>query len=204
MPQLLSHRALSQRVQVMNENNLNEVGRVLIQIARAEISSFFGKSDARVIEDLPCLHENGASFVTLVQNKKLRGCIGTLEAHRPLLSDVKSNAQAAAFRDSRFLPLAEHELEHTHIEISLLSSMQPIVFTDEVDALAQLQPHVDGVVFEFKRYRSTFLPQVWDQLADPILFMRHLKNKAGLDPEFWNDEVKLFRYSVKKWKESDI
>lgn len=188
----------------MSDNDSNHTGRVLIPIARSAISSAFGKAGFHADEDLPWLHEKGASFVTLVQNKKLRGCIGTLEAHRPLLIDVKFNAQAAAFRDSRFLPLAEHELESTHIEISLLSPMQPIEFTDERDALAQLQPNIDGVVFEFGHHRSTFLPQVWEQLPDVALFMGHLKNKAGLNPEFWDEEVKLFRYSVQKWKETDI
>ncbi len=188
----------------MTNHDVNNVGRVLIPIARSAISSAFGKPYGRTVEDLPWLQEKGASFVTLMQDQKLRGCIGTLEAHRPLLMDVKLNAQAAAFCDSRFLPLAEHELERTEIEISLLSPMQPMMFTAERDALAQLKPHIDGVVFEFGRHRSTFLPQVWEQLPDVAQFMGHLKHKAGLHPEFWDDEVKLFRYSVTKWKERDI
>lgn len=187
-----------------NSYSEHDVGRILIQAARSAISTVFGKTDAHLSEDFSWLHESGASFVTLMQGEMLRGCIGTLKPYRPLLNDVQSNAQAAAFRDSRFLPLAEPELEHTLIEISLLSPMQLIVFTDEQDALAQLQPGIDGVVFEFGHYRSTFLPQVWDQLTNPTLFMEHLKNKAGLNQKFWNNEVKLFRYSVKKWKERDI
>jgi len=82
--------------------------------------------------------------------------------------------------------------------------MQPLVFLDEQDALAQLQPGVDGVVFEFGHYRSTFLPQVWNQLPEIDLFMAHLKHKAGLQSNFWNEEVKIYRYSVTKWKEKDI
>ncbi len=184
-------------------NAETDLGQVLIPIARNAITSAFGKSTRLVNEDLPWLKEPGASFVTLMQDKKLRGCIGTLEAHRPLLDDLKLNAQAAAFRDSRFAPLAEYELEQTDIEVSLLSAMQPMRFNNEQEALAQLQPNVDGVVFEFGRYRSTFLPQVWEQLADVKLFMAHLKNKAGLPQEFWDEEVKLYRYSVKKWKERE-
>jgi uncharacterized protein len=179
-------------------------GKVLIPIARATISKTLGRPYGEVIENLPWLQEKGASFVTLTQNKNLRGCIGTLEAHRPLLVDVKANAQAAAFRDPRFSPLAVYELDSTEIEISLLSAMQPLVFSAENDALSQLQPGIDGVVFEFGRYRSTFLPQVWEQLPEVDVFMAHLKHKAGLQPGFWDEEVKLYRYTVSKWKEKDI
>jgi AmmeMemoRadiSam system protein A len=181
-----------------------DIGQVLIPIARATISKTLGKPHGETAENFPWLHEKGASFVTLTQNEQLRGCIGTLEAHRPLLIDVKANAHAAAFRDQRFSPLTVAELGHTKIEVSLLSAMQAMAFANERDALAQLQPGVDGVVFEFDRYRSTFLPQVWEQLPDAALFMAHLKHKAGLSPQFWDNEVKLYRYTVSKWKEKDI
>ncbi|MDO9280937.1 MAG: AmmeMemoRadiSam system protein A [Methylotenera sp.] len=185
-------------------NSSSDLGHTLIPIARAAIYDAFGRPYNETTEDFPWLQEKGASFVTLTQNQKLRGCIGTLEAHRPLLLDVKANAQAAAFRDPRFSPLTVAELDYTEIEISLLSAMQVMTFSDEHDALTQLQPGIDGVVFEFGRYRSTFLPQVWEQLSDAGVFMAHLKHKAGLRPEFWDNEVKLYRYTVSKWKEKDM
>ncbi|MDP3743105.1 MAG: AmmeMemoRadiSam system protein A [Methylotenera sp.] len=188
----------------ISESTTDSTGEVLISIARAAIFDAFGKPYDETAKDLPWLHEKGASFVTLTQNQQLRGCIGTLEAHRPLLIDVKANAEAAAFSDPRFSPITEAELTHTKIEISLLSAMQAMAFSDEHDALAQLQPGIDGVVFEFGRYRSTFLPQVWEQLPDADIFMAHLKHKAGLQSGFWDDEVKLYRYTVSKWKEKDI
>lgn len=188
----------------MNGHDMNNHGEVLISIARNSIASAFDMLPERTDEGFPWLQEQGATFVTLNLHARLRGCIGTLEAHRPLLLDVKANAYAAAFRDPRFSPLTEKEFDHTEVEVSLLSAMQAINFSGEHDALAQLQPGVDGVVFEFGRYRSTFLPQVWEQLPDASLFMTHLKNKAGLHPEFWDDEVKLYRYTVTKWKEKDI
>ena len=178
----------------------DERGPVLLAIARAAISSALGKA-LQADESAPWLQEPGATFVTLTQNGELRGCIGSLEAHRTLLADVKANALNAAFRDSRFAPLSAEELDTTQVEVSLLSPCAPMRFTCEQDALAQLRPNVDGVVFEYGQYRSTFLPQVWEQLPDPAEFMAHLKYKAGLAPDFWADGVKLSCYSVNKWKE---
>lgn len=180
-----------------------ERGGVLLPIARATISAALGRAQ-QSDEQALWLQEQGACFVTLTQDGELRGCIGTLEAHRILLQDVKANAHAAAFRDPRFPALTIAELDKTQVEISLLSAMQPMQFSGERDALAQLQPDVHGVVFEFGRHRSTFLPQVWEQLPNIVEFMAHLKYKAGLPPDFWADEVRLSSYTVSKWKESDI
>lgn len=179
-------------------------GTVLLPIARAAIAHALGQSNNGLAEDLPWLQDHGASFVTLTQHQQLRGCIGTLQAHRPLLLDVKANACAAAFRDPRFSPLTEAELSVTEIEISLLSAMQPLTFSDEQEALTLLRPGIDGVVFELGRYRSTFLPQVWEQLPDASVFMAHLKRKAGLPPDFWAQEIQLSRYTVSKLKEVDL
>jgi len=180
-----------------------DAGHALLPIARASIARTLGRSLA-ANETAPWLVELGACFVTLTQQGELRGCIGSLEAHRPLLVDVKANAVAAAFHDPRFSPLVAKELEHTEIEISLLSPMQALMFAGEAEALAQLRPGVDGVVFEFGARRSTFLPQVWEQLPDTQEFMAHLKRKAGLPASFWAAEVRLQRYTVSKWKESDL
>lgn len=180
-----------------------EQGRVLLPIARASISNALGIT-LEAEEQAPWLQEKGACFVTLTQNGELRGCIGTLEAHRPLLEDVKANAHAAAFRDPRFAPLAASELDLTEVEVSLLSAIKPLQFSGERDALQQLKPGEHGVVFEYGRHRSTFLPQVWEQLPNVVEFMAHLKYKAGLSPDFWADEVRLSLYSVSKWKESEM
>ncbi len=175
-------------------------GEILLPIARGSIASALGQPmTAR--EDAPWLRERGATFVTLTQNGDLRGCIGTLEAHRPLLEDVKANALAAAFHDPRFSPLQIPELACTRVEVSLLSPAQAMRFESEQDALAQLRPEVDGVIFEYGYYRSTFLPQVWEQLPDPDIFLAQLKRKAGLSTSFWAEEIRLSRYTVTKWKE---
>ena len=211
-----------------------EDGKILLPIARAAISRALDVPRA-ADETAPWLAEHGACFVTLTQNGELRGCIGTLQAHRPLLSDVKSNAVSAAMRDPRFLPLSVEELDITTVEISLLSPTTAMEVRDEADALAQIRPNVDGIVFEYsppdtllaepaacgrgglaaipapkgfappshgrRTYRSTFLPQVWEQLPQPRQFMAHLRRKAGLPDDFWEEGVKLSRYTVTKWSE---
>ena len=177
-------------------------GAILLPIARAAIGAALGRPGAAA-EDAPWLQQPGASFVTLTQRGQLRGCIGTLEARRSLLADVKANAVAAALHDPRFAALTLGELERTDIEVSLLSAPEPLPFDSEAQALAQLRPGIDGVVFEFQGHRSTFLPQVWEQLPDAKAFMAQLKCKAGLTPGFWHPAVRLSRYTVDKWKESD-
>lgn len=177
-------------------------GQVLLSIARATIAQEFGRSDYAQ-EDAAWLQEPGACFVTLRQGDELRGCIGTLEAHRSLLADIKANAKAAAFADPRFMPLSVDEFEHVDIEVSLLSALQPLQFRSEADALAQLRPGVDGVVFECGNLRSTFLPKVWEHFPSAAEFMVQLKRKCGLPAHFWADDVRLFRYSVSKFAEQD-
>ena len=177
-------------------------GNTLLPLARAAIAGALGQSQTD--RNLPLwLEQPGASFVTLTQEGALLGCIGSLEARRPLHIDVKSNAVAAALHDPRFAPLTFTELEYTRIEVSLVSPMQPMRFSSQADALSQLRPGVDGVVFEYAHYRSTFLPQVWEQLPDTREFLAHLKQKAGLPMEFWADQVRLARYTVDKWREGD-
>jgi len=154
-------------------------------------------------EDLPWLKSSGASFITLMLGSKLRGCIGTLRAHRALVEDVRANAVAAAFRDPRFPPLGAGEFSEVALEVSVLSALEPLRFSDEPDALRQLRAGVHGVVFEYGHHTGTFLPQVWDDFKEPSDFLAHLKYKAGLPPDFWDVEVRLSRYTVHKWRELD-
>lgn len=177
-----------------------EKGRLLTALARSAIARQFGRETAPLPHP-DWLDEPAAVFVTLTQNGALRGCIGSLEAYRPLDKDVEANAQAAAFNDQRFPPLAAAELDDTRIEISVLSKPEAMHFTDERDALTQLRPGVDGVIFQSGWHRATFLPQVWEQLPDRSQFMAHLKMKSGLPADFWSDTVQLARYTVIKFKE---
>ncbi len=177
-----------------------EKGPVLVTLARNAIAQHLG-APTRALDEPDWLRKPGASFVTLTQHGQLRGCIGSLTAYRPLVRDVVDNALAAAFRDPRFPPLLLTELATTRVEVSLLSPQQVMQFRDEADALVQLHPGVDGVVLECGDHRSTFLPQVWEQLPQPKRFLGQLKLKAGLPQSFWSPEVRLHRYTVEKWKE---
>jgi AmmeMemoRadiSam system protein A len=178
-----------------------ELGAALLRLARAAIGEKLGQP-APADASHEKLHEPGATFVTLTQRGQLRGCIGSLEAHRALLHDVRENALAAAFRDPRFSPLSVEEFEFTSVEVSLLTPAAPMAFRDEADFMAQLRPGVDGIVFQYGRHRSTFLPQVWESLPEPDQFMQQLKRKAGLPPNFWHETVSISRYEVTKWKET--
>jgi uncharacterized protein len=135
-----------------------------------------------------------ASFVTLNIDTQLRGCIGRLEASRPLVEDVAENAFSAAFHDPRFQPIVTGELKHLKISLSILTPAEPLDFSSEQSLLAQLQPGVDGLIFKLGNRRGTFLPSVWESLPDPKQFLAHLKQKAGFAPDFWSDDVECFRY----------
>jgi len=142
------------------------------------------------------LQTHGASFVTLNLNKQLRGCIGTLESHQPLINDVSEHAYAAAFEDPRFPRVTETEIELLEISISILTLATPIDFTSEKDLLGQLNPQVDGIILESGFHKATFLPSVWEQLSKAEDFINHLKIKAGLNKYDWPDDLKISRYQA--------
>jgi AmmeMemoRadiSam system protein A len=145
------------------------------------------------------LREPGASFVTLHHQGELRGCIGSLEAYRPLINDVAENAFAAAFRDPRFPPLKAPELGDLTLDISLLSHPEAIPFDTEQDLLNEIRPNVDGLILRDGVHRGTFLPSVWESLPDRVQFLNQLKLKAGLTPDYWSDAVEVWRYTTESF-----
>ncbi|MBF0165138.1 MAG: AmmeMemoRadiSam system protein B [Magnetococcales bacterium] len=152
----------------------------------------------RLMEGAPALARQGACFVTLTQRGGLRGCIGSLVAHRPLAEDLLENGLSAALRDPRFAPLTAAELAGTEIEVSLLTPPEPFPYRDAADLLARLKPGVHGVILSKQGRRATFLPQVWEQLPDPVAFLGHLCRKAGLDGECWREGAQIQVYTVEK------
>jgi len=185
---------------MLQEAVMEHDGPILLALARTAIGSRLGL-DTGTSQLTGEMQQQAASFVTLQINGCLRGCIGSLEAYRPLQEDVQANAVAAAFSDPRFPPLTPDEFAQVTIEVSVLSPLQAMSVCDEQDACAQLRPGVDGVVLCCGSRRATFLPQVWEQLPEPLQFMAHLKVKAGLPSDFWGSDLLLSRYTVKKYRE---
>lgn len=178
-------------------------GETLLKVAREAISRHLGgPGHSHGHADRAWLHQPGATFVTLTQQGRLRGCIGSLEAHRPLIDDVRANAVAAASSDWRFPALQRAELGSTRIEVSLLSPIEELAVDSEQQLLERLRPGQDGLLLEFRQARGTFLPQVWEQLPEPAEFLAQLKRKAGLPADFWHAEIRLGRYGVSKWREA--
>lgn len=142
------------------------------------------------------LKEQKATFVTLKVDDMLRGCVGTITPRETLLESVANNAYNAAFNDPRFSPLRYDEFPALHIEISILSELQPITFSSESNLLEQLQPIRDGLVITAGENSATFLPSVWEQLPEPQKFMQQLKAKAGLDAQQWPPNISVERYTT--------
>ena len=171
--------------------------RQLCDLARQSIQHGLQQQQPLPLQltDYPtALQAAGATFVTLERQGQLRGCIGTLVAHRPLVVDVVENAFAAAFRDPRFAPLRADELADLSLHISLLTPPVAMQFDSEADLLAQLRPGEDGLILSDGGRRGTFLPSVWAQLPDPLQFLRHLKQKAGLPADYWSPTLQVSRY----------
>lgn len=171
----------------------------LLEIARRSIEHGVATRDLLRLDvkDFPApLRERRATFVTLHRDGELRGCMGALEASRPLVSDVAHNAHAAAFRDPRFAPASAAELIDLEIHVSILSPLEPLPVADESDLLRQLRPGIDGLVLRDSTHGGTFLPSVWESLTEPAEFVRQLKRKAGLPPDSWSGDWEVLRYTV--------
>jgi len=148
------------------------------------------------------LLEERATFVTLTLNGQLRGCIGMLEACRPLAEDVAENAVSAAFRDPRFPPLSRDEFEDLKISISVLSPPEEMTFSSEEDLKEKIRPGIDGLILQEGFQKGTFLPSVWEELPETELFFEHLKLKAGLPAGYWSDTLRVFRYTADYFSET--
>ena len=176
----------------------------LLRLARKTIADACRQSSPPEVEQhsYPAVFmEHRATFVTLQKNNDLRGCIGSLQAHRPLIEDVVHNAFAAALRDFRFHPVAETELDDISVEISILSPATAMDVHSEEELLEQLRPDIDGLLITSSGRSATFLPQVWEQLPDPGQFLNHLRRKAGMADNEWPDDMKCLRYTCMKFRE---
>lgn len=186
-----------------------EEGQWLVRWARAAIAEKLGCPLPQ--EQLRTLHAHlqrpvfatpCGTFVTLVLDGALRGCIGTLAAGEPLVRNVRENAVNAAFRDPRFPPLTLDEFQKVVIEVSVLSPPEPLVYADADDLLARMRPGVDGLIVRKGAASATFLPQVWKQLPRRQDFLSHLCLKAGLAARAWQDgDLTIETYQVQFFEE---
>jgi len=176
-----------------------EQKQVLKSLAQSTLqyaTSHGGEKPKISLDDYPgALSQPGACFVTLEKHGNLRGCIGSLEAHYPLVEDVVRNTVAAAFSDPRFDAVDKTELSDIKISLSVLTPAQAMTVSDENDLLRQLRKGIDGLILQDGPNRATFLPSVWQQLPDKLLFLHHLKQKAGFSENYWSDTIKFWRYT---------
>lgn len=177
--------------------------KYLLNLAREAIKYHLqGKELPLERPPTPSLLEKRGVFVTLIENGRLRGCIGTLEPISSIVSAVRENAVAAAFSDPRFYPLTEKELENVKIEISILSPLERIHSSSPEQLLSFLKPGVHGLYICKGPASATFLPQVWEELPNPSDFVSQLCVKAGLFANEWkNPGMEFYVYTVEKFSE---
>lgn len=177
---------------------------IYLDIAKEAIEDTLYERDTidreKILSAYPELAQDGAVFVTLNLYGGLRGCIGSLVAHRSLIDDLIENARSAAFRDPRFLPLSLTEFDEVEIEVSLLSTPTLLEYSSTADLKTKVRPRVDGVVLSLNGRRATFLPQVWDELSTFELFFSHLCQKAGLGSDCLEEHPQIEIYQVEKVK----
>ncbi len=190
------------------EQLLADQGAAMIDLARRSI--LHGIAHGRPLEVdpstvSPALLAQGACFVTLKKAGQLRGCIGSVMAHRDLANDICINAFKAGFGDPRFPKLQENELnDDLELSISVLSPPRDFPFENEADLIAKLTPFEDGIILSDGNRRGLFLPQVWEQLPEPAAFLAHLKRKAGLSMDYWSDHMRAQRFVTRGISGTDI
>ena len=172
----------------------------LLSLARQAIASRFGLAKLpdkhTYLQSYPYMGEVQATFVTLNRFGRLRGCIGSLIAHRDLFDDVITNAQSAAFHDPRFTPLHPAELSTVTIDISLLTPAIRCPYATIDELRQKIIPLHHGVVLRHDGHQATFLPHVWEQLKTFEMFFAHLGRKAGLDDNVLRLHPEIYLYTV--------
>lgn len=177
-------------------------GEVLTGLARAAIAERFGGASVRHPPDAPWLDEPRAVFVTLKKDGELRGCIGQLVARLPLFEAVQDAARGAAFRDTRFAPLAAEEFDSLHIEISVLSPLEPLDVHSEEETISALRVGVDGVLLSDGPKSAVFIPEMWKELSDPHEFLWHLRRKGRMPLDSWPKSMKVERFTAELFEEA--
>jgi AmmeMemoRadiSam system protein A len=172
--------------------------KTLVDIVKRTIEcKLTGKNIPEFHIDSEVLREKKGAFVTLKKNENLRGCIGYIEAKKPLYKTVAEMAMAAAFNDPRFPPLKPDELKDVNLEISVLSPLK------EIDDVKEIEVGIHGLYITKGFHSGLLLPQVaneynWDRLT----FLEETCHKAGLHPDAWKDRgTKIYIFSADVFKD---
>ena len=178
-----------------------ERGTVLLALARAALIEAFG-AEPQPPPEAAWLDVPGATFVTLKIDGELRAASARSRptGRWPRTCAATRWRRRFVIRASRGSRPPSWRESGCRFRCCPSSNRWPVV--DEADLLARLRPGVDGLVLEHDGHRGTFLPAVWRQLPRPEEFLRQLKRKAGLPPEFWAPGVRISRYTVDSWAEA--
>jgi AmmeMemoRadiSam system protein A len=170
-----------------------EEGAALVRLAVETVAARLrGEEPEPELAEFERLRDPGASFVTLERNGRLRGCIGTLDARRPLYLDVVCNA-LRAMADPRLPPVTVADWPELEVKVAVLTQPAPLATTGLDALVAALLPGVDGLLLMEGTRRSTFLPAVWAKLPEPDRFVEALLTKGGWPA--WSDGIRAFRYA---------
>ena len=174
--------------------------KIILKLARDALRTAVEKGRLPSIDLSPYpaeLQKLGASFVTLTKHDALRGCIGALEARVPLAEDIRQHAAAAALQDYRFAVVERDEVDEIRIEVSILTDPKPLSYKNPQNLIESLRPMVDGVIISDGLRRATFLPQVWEKIPSPPLFLSMLCEKASLPSDAWQTmNLEVYTYQV--------
>lgn len=186
-------------------------GEVLLKLARAAIRERLhiehptaADSTASILAANPWLNEPGACFVTLTEGGRLRGCIGSLVAHRSLGKDVAEHAVDAATRDPRFTPVTAAEYPLLNVEVSVLGEPEPITVNScdadsrgtgsKTATLASLQsgPRTDAVKRDGSNVERpvrsrTELEEVLRPGKDGLILADRRGRSATFLPQVWDE-----------------
>ena len=181
---------------IMKDEYLNkEEKKKLMEIAKLSVAeAVTGKRQflPNVTEER--LKESCGAFVTLKEAGQLRGCIGYIQAVKPLYQTVIDVAKSAAVHDYRFSPVTQDELGKLEYEISVLTPLKKIKDINEIE----VGKH--GLVMKNGLNSGLLLPQVateynWDRET----FLKETCRKAGLSQDAWKDkstEIYIFSAEV--------
>lgn len=173
----------------------------MIDMVKIVINSAFERNKNITINYPQIFDEYGACFVTLEKEDRLRGCIGSIIAHQPLVNDLVNNAKNAAFKDYRFKPVSQDEVKDLKVAISILTHPVKIEFKSEKDLLKKISAKKDGIIIKDGNHQAVYLPSVWEQLPEKSEFLNSLKVKAGLSEDYFSENFEAYKFAATYIKE---